>query len=422
MQQIAGLGVRAMRAMRASGSVCRRCLARAFTQSSVRSALGSAPPPNPAPSGIATLSTRRLLTISGPDAARFLQGAITASVVRGSDHQPRRDGFYAAFLTAQGRVLYDVFVYPDTLGAAGPDAKPGDSFLIEVGAAEAEGLQKHIKKYKLRAKFDTRVLDQGELSVWHAWDEDLAGVTSYDILVDRLLLAGLKGIVLKDTRAPGLGYRIVAPGGDILSGAAGLEPMSEDTYRLRRYINGVGEGQEELLKEHALPLESNMDFMGAIDWHKGCYVGQELTIRTRHRGVVRKRILPCVLYAEDQPMPMTLDSCSSVRRDSNVSEDGPGMNALAADMIPTETSIGRVGRKGRSAGKWIKGVGSVGLALCRLEVMTDITLPGETAASAFVPEDEFVMHFSSGDEADDRGVRVKAFMPCWLRLGILGHQ
>ncbi|KAK2066871.1 hypothetical protein P8C59_000651 [Phyllachora maydis] len=328
MQQIAGLGVRAMRAMRASGSVCRRCLARAFTQSSVRSALGSAPPPNPAPSGIATLSTRRLLTISGPDAARFLQGAITASVVRGSDHQPRRDGFYAAFLTAQGRVLYDVFVYPDTLGAAGPDAKPGDSFLIEVGAAEAEGLQKHIKKYKLRAKFDTRVLDQGELSVWHAWDEDLAGVTS----------------------------------------------CSRGRY------------------------SSNMDFMGAIDWHKGCYVGQELTIRTRHRGVVRKRILPCVF------------------------EDGPGMNALAADMIPTETSIGRVGRKGRSAGKWIKGVGSVGLALCRLEVMTDITLPGETAASAFVPEDEFVMHFSSGDEADDRGVRVKAFMPCWLRLGILGHQ
>ena len=88
---------------------------------------------------------------------------------------------------------------------------------------------------------------------------------------------------------------------------------------------------------------------------------------------------------------------------------------LHAEMVPSETSIGRVGKKGRSAGKWLRGVGNVGLALCRLEIMTDMVLPGETAAAGGYQEgDEFVVAAAEGQE-----VRIKAFVPEWMksRLG-----
>jgi hypothetical protein len=87
--------------------------------------------------------------------------------------------------------------------------------------------------------------------------------------------------------------------------------------------------------------------------------------------------------------------------------------SLTADMIPAETSIGRFGKKGRSAGKWLKGVGNLGLGLCRLEIMTDVVLPGEQAAATYKPGNEFVLEW--GDEDNRSDVKVKAFVPEWLR-------
>src|SRR5690606_34871018 len=76
-----------------------------------------------------------------------------------------------------------------------------------------------------------------------------------------------------------------------------LPSYPESTYHLCRYVLGLAEGQSEILRDSALPHESNLDLLGGVDFRKGCYVGQELTIRTEHRGVVRKRILPAVLYS-----------------------------------------------------------------------------------------------------------------------------
>jgi hypothetical protein len=89
-------------------------------------------------------------------------------------------------------------------------------------------------------------------------------------------------------------------------------------------------------------------------------------------------------------------------------------------MVPAEASIGRVGRKGRSAGKWLRGVGNVGLAVCRLEIMTDVVLPGEVAAGGFVEGDEFVVGLGGEDKEDGRKVKIKAFVPEWLRAGLAG--
>ncbi len=84
-----------------------------------------------------------------------------------------------------------------------------------------------------------------------------------------------------------------------------------------------------------------MDVMGGIDFRKGCYVGQELTIRTRHRGVVRKRVLPCMLYGEDDAMPTALEY-----KPDAAPPLGGDLHGL---------TIGRRGKKWRSTGTFLAG-------------------------------------------------------------------
>jgi transferase CAF17, mitochondrial len=392
--------------------ICNRCLAqpgaRLFSASSGRRSALSTNPSRSASSGLASLSSRRLISVSGPDATKYLHGVITSSFgspgVLGSGG---RGGFYTAFLNAQGRVLHDVFIYPDSIGlGTGTTTRSEESFLIEVDAAEAERLQRHIKRYKLRAKLDVRLLSQEEATVWHAWDD-----SEKSGLVSVLGKAHEDTILLDDTRTPNLGLRAITHRD--ATPHIDLEHVPEKAYQIRRYLHGVPEGQQEILFEHALPLDSNMDVMGGIDFHKGCYVGQELTIRTKHRGVVRKRILPVALYGDDQPVPSTLEYKPSVFPEDR------GPDVFGAEMMPADSSIGRAEKKGRSAGKWLRGIGNIGLALIRLEVMTDLTLPGETPARAFRTEDEFVLQDKSReDEHVGQPIRVRAFVPDWLRQGL----
>lgn len=407
--------------------ICARCRTqetpaprRKFSSATSR----ASPPAPPPPSGLVALSSRRLISLSGPDAPKFLQGIITQNILApqaGGGNKVREDGLYGAFLTATGRVLHDVFVYPDSRRpASGAETttttgKPGESFLVEVDAGEAARLERHIKRYKLRARFAVRLLDEGEATVWHGWDGD--GVrAALDAPEDPDRLAHLR-----DPRAPGMGWRMIE---------AGARPprvdlplvADEEAYRVRRYLLGVPEGQGELLREAALPLEANLDVMGGVDFRKGCYVGQELTIRTKHRGVVRKRVLPVMLYADDDGSsgpPERLEYRPAVVASGGAEAEKEGVVVVDAGAMPPEASIGRAGRKGRSAGKWLRGVGNIGLGLCRLETMTDVVLPGETAASVFNPADEFVIEQPPGEDGTGGfKVKVKAFVPEWLRQSL----
>ena len=57
-------------------------------------------------------------------------------------------------------------------------------------------------------------------------------------------------------------------------------------------FQAVAEGTDEIPFGKCFPLEYNIDYLNGVDFHKGCYIGQELTARTHHTGVIRKRILP----------------------------------------------------------------------------------------------------------------------------------
>ncbi|XP_011500948.1 PREDICTED: putative transferase CAF17 homolog, mitochondrial isoform X2 [Ceratosolen solmsi marchali] len=61
-----------------------------------------------------------------------------------------------------------------------------------------------------------------------------------------------------------------------------------------RYKLGIGEGVQDLLFGVSFPLEINCDYLHGLSFHKGCYIGQELTARTHHTGVIRKRLMPLI--------------------------------------------------------------------------------------------------------------------------------
>ena len=375
------------------------------------------PPLPPPSSGAAKITTRRLLAVHGADATHFLHGLTTANLRHG-----QTSGFYSSFLTAQGRVLNDVFIYPASHCKAYWSSLPqklaadvdAAAYFIEVDANEVDKLLRHLKRYKLRAKVDIRAVDEGEWSVWSAWNEQEPWTphpsptppsTTTDTHTDDTI-----GCI--DARAPGMGRRLLLPTTTPISTSL---PSTQETplsaYTIRRTLRGVVEGQAEIPRETALPQEYNLDFMGGIDFRKGCYVGQELTIRTHHTGVVRKRVLPVMLYREGTPPP-----------DRLVYE--PRGDGLGAGIV-AGANVVAAGRKGRPAGKWVAGAGDVGLALCRVERMTDMVLTAE-GDSRWSEEDEFMVAAAreggDGEELDGEGgeeergaIMIKAFVPDWHR-------
>ncbi|TKA42092.1 hypothetical protein B0A54_07179 [Friedmanniomyces endolithicus] len=368
--------------------------------------LSPTPPPPPPPSGAARLANRRLISLHGEEAPKFLQGLITNNVT------PRTQaGFYAAFLTAPGKVLHDVFIYP-TLGSdwhkdahasdeQGPE-QPG--YLVEVDGEEVETLMKHLKKHKLRSKFRMRVVEAEELGVWSLWREDERwtshgqGSTTSD---------GMLG--LTDARAPGMGQRLLIPSssqdGSGLPARLEVDEAPLSAYALRRYLRGVPEGQKEIPRDESLPMNYNIDIMDGIDFKKGCYLGQELTIRTHHTGVVRRRVLPVVLYPPEAPAPESLAYNPGF---STVLSSGDNQELPAEDAATHHLDIKRDDKRKRATGKLIGRIGNVGLGLCRLEQMSDLAVSGE--GSSFSPEDRFVVEDGQGSE-----VGLKAFIPDWIR-------
>lgn len=410
-----------MRPGTSTRSVCARCLncSRFFSTTAQPQNQHATPPPSPPGAGYTRLTNRGLISITGVDSVTFLQGLITQSMLITNDpnRAPRHTGSYTAFLNSQGRVLNDAFIYPLPKTDSEAASTDDPAWLIEVDKSEIPSLLKHLKKHKLRAKLKLRALEDGERTVWSAWkDHAEPRWAAYNLESEASSpfspSSPIAGCV--DTRAPGFGSRLVTPGEEDLrthlpdeSHVAGSE-VNLDSYTVRRMLHGVAEGQNEIIRESALPLECNMDMMRGVDFRKGCYVGQELTIRTHHTGVVRKRIVPVQLYEGDQ------NAVTSTEIETPVYDPSTGL-----PLPPHGSNISKVGaRRGRSAGKFLNGIGNIGLALCRLEMMTDITLTGE--GTQYTPNQEFKASWSgaeegSPDSSEAGEVKLKALVPAWTR-------
>jgi folate-binding protein YgfZ len=199
------------------------------------------------------LTDRAVISIMGTEARPFLQGLITNDV----DSLTPDRAIYAALLTPQGKILFDFIVSDD-----------GSTLLLDCVARTRDDLMKRLSMYKLRAKVD--IAPRDDLGVYI-------------------------GEGLADPRLEALGVRSV-----LYRGAVESSPGT-DAYHQRRLDHGVPEG-EDFGNGRMFALDADLDELQAIDFEKGCYVGQELTARMKHRGTDRKRLL-AIATTDGRPLP-----------------------------------------------------------------------------------------------------------------------
>lgn len=252
------------------------------------------------------LHNRSVVQVSGTDASNYLQGLITNDMRHFEDGHTgsKSKSIYAMLLNHQGRVLYDTIIYATM--------KDGTvSFLLECDTVAVDDFCHHLKTYKIRKKIDVVTMGS-ECKVWavfpnldtmhkanlHTTDFDpVASQIQTDFAIDDKVCA-----LTRDPRLATLGWRMilscnVTP--QVVLQKSTLQTADKDSYSILKYRLGIGEGVSDLPPGNCLPLECNADYLHGVSFHKGCYIGQELTARTHHTGIVRKRLLPLVL---DKPL------------------------------------------------------------------------------------------------------------------------
>jgi folate-binding protein YgfZ len=229
------------------------------------------------------LMSRALIAVGGEEWRDFLQGLITQDVETLSPGEVR----FGALLTPQGRLLYDLFVVGRPILAGG-----NEGCWLDVAAEHRAAIIQRLTMYRLRAKVE---------------------IAAADFPIAAAFGPGTphEGF-LADPRLPALGWRAYDA---VVEG-------SEQTYDAHRLSLGVP-GPADWGSDRTYPIEADFDLLNGIDFHKGCYVGQETTSRMKRRGQIRSRMLPVIF---DGPPP------------------SPGSEVLAGDLRAGEVLSGADGR------------------------------------------------------------------------------
>lgn len=208
---------------------------------------------------LAHLPARAVLAVSGDDRVSFLQGLVSNDIAALAEG----GAAWAALLTPQGKYLADFFVIRD-----------GARLLLDVQTDQAEDLARRLLRFRLRMQV---VVEPVDLAVHAAWDgEPCPG-----------------GIVAPDPRLPDAGWRVLTqtPAVDALDWA------EWDRHRLRL---GLPDGTRDMEIDKTVLLEAGFDELHGVSWSKGCYMGQELTARTKYRGLLKRRLVPVAVQG---PLP-----------------------------------------------------------------------------------------------------------------------
>src|SRR5690348_11207089 len=263
------------------------------------------------------LTERGILEIAGEDRQTFLQGLVSNDIAKVTADRAA----YAALLTAQGKYLHDFVI-----------VAIADAFYLDAESARLSDLKRRLDLYKLRSKVTVTVAERYAVAV--AFGD--GALVALGLPAERgTALAFAGGVAFADPRLAELGARLLLPRAQGVTalterGFSEKEPAAYDRLRLAL---GVPDGSRDLVVEKSILLESGFDELNGVDWQKGCYVGQELTARTKYRGLIKKRLMP---VAVDGPLPP------------------PGTPVMAGDQEAGEMRSGRDG---------------MGLALLRLEAL-----------------------------------------------------
>ena len=201
---------------------------------------------------IAALPDRGVVAVTGEDRIAFLQGLVSNDV---TEAEPGR-AVWAALLTPQGKWLADFFIFSD-----------GERLLLDCERALIPMLIQRLSRYRLRSR---AVLAETGLHVYAAWDGD----------------PEVGGIAAPDPRLPEAGWRVLSETPLTVTATAA-------DWDLHRLSLGLPDGSRGIWRpEKSILLEAGFDELSGVSWTKGCYMGQELTARTKYRGLVKRRLVP----------------------------------------------------------------------------------------------------------------------------------
>ena len=212
------------------------------------------------------LNDTRFVSIKGEDKKDFLQGIITNDINKCDEK-----AIYSCLLTPQGKFLSDFFVIPLKY-----------SFLIEINQIFISDFITKLKLYKLRSKVEI---------------EQVNGLTSFVIIKPSMykkgsIISSNPYIEYIDPRGMNIGHKIIIKNelakNFILSNNLQLTNIKD--FQKILLENLIPDSTQDLIVNKSLLLENNFDEINALDWEKGCYVGQELTARMKYRSLLKKSL------------------------------------------------------------------------------------------------------------------------------------
>jgi tRNA-modifying protein YgfZ len=247
---------------------------------------------------LAHLPDRGMLAVSGEDRVAFLQGLVSNDV-----DLPEGGICWAALLTPQGKWLADFFVVAEA-----------GRLLLECERAQAAMIAQRLARFRLRSRVAIEDVS-GAFAVHAAWGTP----------------PGLPGH--PDPRLPDAGWRIHA------AAPVPADASTED-YARHRIALGLPDGSADLEAEKSVLLEAGFDELHGVSWSKGCYMGQELTARTKYRGLVKKRLVPVEIDGEVPPRgtPVLADGAEVGELRSAV--PGLGLALLRLDSLDRALACG----------------------------------------------------------------------------------
>ena len=261
------------------------------------------------------LEDRGVLAVGGPEARSFLQALISNDVDKISPDQ----AIYATLLTAQGKFLHDFFI-----------AAHGDILLFDCEGPRLGDLLRRLMFYRLRAEV-----------IIEDWSDRfmVAAVIGDGRAALGLGDSGVRsfggGVAFTDPRATAPGARVLPPrgGGVAALEAAGLVAGATADYDRLRLDHALPDGSRDIVVEKGFLIENGIDDLGGIDFEKGCYIGQELTARTKYRGTVKRH-----LYRVDIDGPMPDPGSAITFEGRNAGEmrsasDGVGLALLRIEAV-----------------------------------------------------------------------------------------
>lgn len=258
------------------------------------------------------LSNRGILKLSGSEVDSFLQGLISNDVTRANGER----AIYAALLTPQGKFLYDFFI-----------VRSADELFIDCREDDLPSFSKKLKMYKLRSDVTLEdVSSDYQISV-------IFGDRLSDILPDGHEQKDLSdgAIIYRDPRLLEAGIRVISPVSFDMQAICD-QVATETDYQVHRIQLGLPESPTDLITDKSILLESGFDELNGVDWKKGCYMGQELTARTKYRGLIKKRLVPFTLDGDAHPGDDVILN-DKVIGDIRSVEQGTGIAMIKIDAL-----------------------------------------------------------------------------------------